>query len=215
MHNKAAPGRANPGAAFTLLISPINLEDLLAVHVALDVVQGLAEVLEVDHLALPEELQAILQVRIVGEPDQVLVGRPGFLLCSHILMQVGDWVAHGVDVGAAPGDTVGVAEKQRIVPDGIVATVVRIPDLGDGSPSGQLVDHGGDHLPVGQFLGADVGQDPLAPGGRHGVALGEIPDGGGEFSVRPAELPVLYSCVIVLNSHSRRNMTFYIEDQLL
>ena len=41
---------------------------------------------------------------------------------------------------------------------------------------------------TGCFLGADVGQDPGYFFVRHGVALGEVPHGGGEFSVRAAEL---------------------------
>ena len=44
----------------------------------------LAEALEVYHLALPEELDHIVHIRIVGKPKNIIVGDPGFLLCQGV-----------------------------------------------------------------------------------------------------------------------------------
>jgi len=176
-----------------------TLEYLLAVHIALDVVQGLAEALEVHHFPLPQELQPVLQVDVVCQLDQVLVGHPGLLLCRHILVQVGDGVAHGVDVGGAKRDAVAVAGEDAAVPDGVVSPSACRFDLRNGCALGQLEDHGGDHLPVSELLGADVGQHALAAAGGHGVALGEIANCGAQFAIGAAQLPVLYNEIIVPN----------------
>ena len=39
----------------------------------------LTEALEVDHLPLPEELDHVIHIRIVGEPENVVVGDSCFL----------------------------------------------------------------------------------------------------------------------------------------
>jgi hypothetical protein len=78
------------------------------------------ETLEMRYFSLPQELQPVLQVDIVRQVDQVLVGRPCFLLRRHALVQVSDRVAHDVDVGGHKGDAVGIAGEDAAVPDGVV-----------------------------------------------------------------------------------------------
>jgi len=144
----------------------------------------------VHDLTLPQELQAVLQIRVVRQLDQVFVGGAGLLFGSHILVQVGDGIAHDVDVGGGEGHAVGVAGEDTTVPDGVVTAVACRFDLGDGGALGQLEDHGGDHLPVGELPGADVGQHALAAAGGHGVALGEVAHCGAQLAIWTAELPV-------------------------
>ena len=96
-----------------------TLIKLLPIHIPLQVVQCLSEALEVDDLPLPQEPQNIYQVRIIGEIDQVFIGCPGLFFSCHILMEVSYRITHGVDVGSCPGDTVGVAGVDPLIPDGI------------------------------------------------------------------------------------------------
>ena len=42
---------------------------------------SLAEALEVDNLAFAQELQHVVDVRIVADPQQVVIGYAGLLLC--------------------------------------------------------------------------------------------------------------------------------------
>ncbi|KYH32987.1 hypothetical protein MOMUL_07650 [Moorella mulderi DSM 14980] len=84
-------------------------------------VQRLTEALEVDDFPFAQELQGITDIRVVGELDQIFVGRTGLLLGGHIFMQVGDRVALGLDVGGRPGGAGGVDKVEGAVVVGIVA----------------------------------------------------------------------------------------------
>ena len=63
------------------------------VQVVFHIFQRLAEALEMDDLPLPQKADRRQHIRIVHQPDDVVVGRARLLLCRHILMQVGDGVA--------------------------------------------------------------------------------------------------------------------------
>lgn len=41
---------------------------------------SLTEALEVNHLTLPEEFDHVVHIRVIGQPQNVVVGNPGFLL---------------------------------------------------------------------------------------------------------------------------------------
>lgn len=42
---------------------------------------SLAEALEVDNLAFAQELQHVVDVRVIADPQQVVIGYAGLLLC--------------------------------------------------------------------------------------------------------------------------------------
>ena len=44
-----------------------------------------AETLEVDDFPLSQETDDIVDVRVVGKAEDIVVGEAGFLLCRHIL----------------------------------------------------------------------------------------------------------------------------------
>ena len=48
--------------------------------------QGFSEALEVDYLALAEELYGVVDVGVVGEAQDVVVGDAGLLLCGEVLL---------------------------------------------------------------------------------------------------------------------------------
>ena len=54
---------------------------IFLVHAVLRQPQALAEALEVDHLPGPQELDDIVDIRIVAQTQDVVVCRAGFLLC--------------------------------------------------------------------------------------------------------------------------------------
>ena len=54
---------------------------VLFIHPILGQPQAFAEALEVDDLPGPEELDDVVDVRIIGKAKNVIVGHPGFLFC--------------------------------------------------------------------------------------------------------------------------------------
>ena len=117
-----------------------------------------AEALEVDDFPLPEEADDVIDVGVVAEPEDVVIGDSGLLFCGHIFAEVTDHVALDADAGGIPReagggsgvDAGGVIHKIR----GKGRTAA---DLLVGELPGELVDDGADHLQVAQFLGAYKG----------------------------------------------------------
>ena len=59
--------------------------DILLAHAVLRKPQSLAEALEMHDLPGPQELDDIVDVRVVGQAQDVVIGDPGLLLCcNHI-----------------------------------------------------------------------------------------------------------------------------------
>ena len=55
--------------------------DVFLVHPVLRQPQSLAEALEVDHLPGPEEFDDIVDIGVIGQAQNVVIGDPGLLLC--------------------------------------------------------------------------------------------------------------------------------------
>lgn len=58
---------------------------VLFIHPILGQPQAFAEALEVDDLPGPEELDDVVDVRIIGKAKNVIVGHPGFLFCCDLV----------------------------------------------------------------------------------------------------------------------------------
>lgn len=112
----------------------------------------------------------------------------GCALCCHILKQIGDRVALGLERCGSPGNAGGGLriDAGRVIDK--VGVKAALPDLLGREIAGELVDDCRDHFHVGEFLRADVGQNALALLIRHGVALIEVAHGRAELAVRSAEL---------------------------
>ena len=132
--------------------------DVGGVHLFLAQADAFTEPLEVNDLPLPQEADYVVYIRVVGQPENVIVGEPCLLLGGQVLGQIGDDVAGGLDRAGAPGeagggggvDTGGVVHEVwgegRVGPDLLVAEV-----------PGQLVDDGRHHLHMAQLLCAYKG----------------------------------------------------------
>lgn len=141
-----------------------------------------------DDLPGPQEANGVVDVRVVGEPQDVVVGKAGFLLRRQVLGQVGDDVAGDLHGGGGPGVAGG---ELGIYAGGVVHEVGReagAPDLFLRQIAGQLMDDGPNHLQMAQLFGADVGKQPLQLRPGHGVPLAQIAQRGPQLAVWAAVL---------------------------
>lgn len=125
------------------------------------------EPLEVDDFPLPQEADHVVDVRVVGQAEDVVVGEAGFLLRRQILRQVGDDIARDLHSRGGPGiaggklgkDACGVIHEVGVKACGFDLAVAQI--------AGELVDEGAHHFQMAQFLSPDIGEQPLQLGIGH------------------------------------------------
>lgn len=67
---------------------------------------GLTETLEMNDLPLPQELDHVVHIRVVGQPENVVVGDPGLLLGGQVLHQI----RHGAPLTAMDAAVQGKPE---------------------------------------------------------------------------------------------------------
>ena len=105
-----------------------------------------------DDLALPQEANHVIYVRVVGQAEDVVVGEAGFLFRRQILGQVGDDIAGDLHGGGGPG----VAGGELGIHAGGVIDEIGVKagglDLAVAQVAGELVDEGAHHFQVAQFL---------------------------------------------------------------
>ena len=70
----------DPRSDFLQIDGGIHAVDVSLVELPAQQLDGLAEALEVDDLPLPEELDDVVHIGIIGKPQNVVVGDPGLLL---------------------------------------------------------------------------------------------------------------------------------------
>lgn len=114
---------------------------------------AVAKALKMDDFTLSEETDRVTDIWVVSKPENVVVGGSSLLLSRHILMQVGDDVALGLEISRSKrrsggGDWVDAGG----VIDEIGVESARL-DLVDRKPFGQLVKDCGYHFNVCKFIG--------------------------------------------------------------
>ena len=62
----------------------------------------LAEALEMHDLPLPQEADGVVDIRIVAEAEDVVVGDAGLLLCRQILCQIRNHIPGNLDTARTP-----------------------------------------------------------------------------------------------------------------
>ena len=108
-------------------------------------------------LACPQEFDGIVDIRIIGQPQDIVVGHAGLLLGGKVFGEVGDGVARDLHGGGRPriaGRKLREYACRMIDKVGIEASFL---DLVDREVPRELMDNGADHLKVSQFLCADCG----------------------------------------------------------
>lgn len=109
-----------------------------------------------DDLPFPEEADGGDDVGVIHQPEDIIVGGAGLLLGGHVLGEVSDGVAGGLEGGGGEGhsacglrpDAGGVIHK--------VDVKAGFFDLLDGEVAGELVDDGADHLQMRQLIGTTL-----------------------------------------------------------
>ena len=128
--------------------------DILLVHPILRQSQTFAEALEVDHFTCSQELNDIIDIRVVREPQDVIIRDTRFLFRGQILRQISDQVTLDCHAGGTPrepGCGSGIDTGSAIHKVGIKAGRL---DLILAEVSGQLVDDGPYNFQMPQFLSA-------------------------------------------------------------
>ena len=137
-----------------------------------------------DDLPGTQELDGIVDVRIIGQAQNVVVGQARLLFGGQILRQVGDYVAGNADGACRPGKTGrrgGIDSRGMIHKVGVKSGS---PDVLVGQVSRQLVNNSPHHLQMSQFFRADVGKQTLQLSVGHRVPLAEIAQRSAQFAVR-------------------------------
>ena len=138
-----------------------------------------------DDLPLPEIADGLQNIRVVHQAEDVVIGGAGLLLGGHILMEVGDGVALGLEIIAGEA---GPAGSHGIDPRGVIDKIVGEAlglDLLHGEVAGELIDHGRDHLKMRQLVGTldiSVNEDKRKAE-RESIGRDEGDDGKGQIAV--------------------------------
>ena len=141
-----------------------------------------------DDFPLPQEANDIIDVRVVAQAEDVVIGDAGFLLGGQVFRQVGDRISFDGHGGGGPGragGSGGVDARGVIHKIGHKAAFFH---LRVGQLPRELMYNGADHLQMAQLLGADVSQQALQLRVGHGVALAEIPQRGAKLTIRSSIL---------------------------
>ena len=67
-------------ALFLQVDGRVHAVDVPLIQLPAQKLYGLSEPLEMDDLPLPEELDHVIHIRIIGKPQDVVIGDPGLLL---------------------------------------------------------------------------------------------------------------------------------------
>ena len=132
----------------------IHKIDILLVELFAQQLDSLAEALEMHDLALTEEADDVVHIRVVGKPQDVVVGQAGLLLCRQILDEIGHGVAGDGDAARAPrraGGRLRIDARRMI---GEVGREARFPLLLLRQIPCQLVNDRTDHLQMPKLLRA-------------------------------------------------------------
>ena len=162
--------------------------EVLRVEVILRDAEGVAEALIMHDLALAEEFDHVVDVGVVGQTQDIVVGRARLLLGGEVLVKIGEDIALDADVlhikrHARRGDGVRAG--------GVIYEIRRewcSVDLLKREIFGKLMDYRRHHLEMRELFGAYVGQNSRDLIVRAGISLVQIAHRRAHLSVGAAEL---------------------------
>lgn len=114
--------------------------------------QRLAETLEVDDLAFPQELDRIAYVGIVGKPQDIVICRAGFLFSGKILNEVCYRVSFGLEICCCERRSrrcYRIDSRSMVDKIGVKAACLYLFHC---KVSGELIKDRGYHFEVRQFI---------------------------------------------------------------
>ena len=108
----------------------------------------------VHYFTLTEEANGVLDVGIVDESEDVVVGYAGLLLSRQVFVEVGDGVALDADIFHIEGNARGGngVHANRVVNE--IVGKGGVFDFVLGKICGKLMNYGGDHFHMSDFFGA-------------------------------------------------------------
>lgn len=116
------------------------------------------EPLEVHNLPRPQELDRFVHVGLIPyETKDIVIGGACLLLRCHILHQIRNDIAFGLELAGIEGNA---ARRLRPDADSVIHVIIAeaaLLDLLHGKVLCELVHNGGYHLKMCQFLSTDVG----------------------------------------------------------
>ena len=107
------------------------------------------------NFTFPEETDDIVDIGIIAQAEDVIVGHAGFLLCGKIFGQIGDHIALYLHGGGAvrPAGSCGGENTGCMVHE--IRVESTLADLVVIELAGKLMNNGADHFQVVQFLSTD------------------------------------------------------------
>ena len=120
--------------------------DISPVQLVLEHLHGFSKPLEMNHLTGPEEFDYIIDIRVVGQQKNVVVGGPCLLFCRHILREIRHRIALGRHTGCIPWKTGG---RRGIDPNAVIYEIGGIGavlQLAFTEIAGKLMNQGANHL---------------------------------------------------------------------
>ena len=145
--------------------------EILWISLILNAAQTFTESLEMHDLTHPQETDRICHLRILYDTQDIVVGQAGFLLCRHILVEVGDSIPGALELAGTEWLSAG-----GLRPDGEgVVNIIFVKagglDLLRCQILGKLVDDGCHDLQVAELLRANVSKCSCHLAILHGIPL--------------------------------------------
>ena len=158
--------------------------EIPAVQLILGNPQTFTKPLVMDHFPGPEELNGFTDIIILHNAQDVVIGTSGLLLSCHILVEIRDHIALGLEFARIKGDTACCLGPDTCGMVNVVRAKALFYQLVCRQVPGKLMDNGCNNLKVGQLFRSNIGEGCLALLVRHGVALGQVTHGRAHLAVR-------------------------------
>lgn len=147
-------GKLFQGKSF---LTPVKLRiksvEVFGVKALLNEPEGFTETLEMDNLSCPQEADGVRHIGIPDCSEDVIVGRPGLLFCSHVFRQIGNDISLGLELAGIKRNAPGSLRPERRGMVDIIGTEAGVFDFFHGQVFGELIDDGADHFEMSEFVG--------------------------------------------------------------
>lgn len=105
-----------------------------------------------DNLSFAEEADRITDFRIFNKTQNIIIRSAGFLLRSHILMKIRNWITFRLESCSTPRSAAGCLRPESESMIYIIFIKTRFFKLFRSQITGELVYNGTDNLKMGEFL---------------------------------------------------------------